>query len=177
MTSLEAVLALHKRFDAIEGRLEVVESRQDDTEAKVTTLEHEMKLLKNENRTLQLTTARIQADSRKNFLILHGLPESTPEEVKAKAEEYIHVTLRLPQITPDECRKFGNAPTDNSKVRPTSVHFAHINEREAVFSASRKINHPTIAVYTDRPKILRDEANKRRAARPQRQPGHSSQPK
>jgi len=164
-----AVLALHKRFDVMDGRLEEIESKQEAMEAKVETLENEMQLLRKENYILQLNTARIQAEAKKNFLVIHGLPEVTSEEVKAKVTEYIHVTLRLPQITPDECRKFGNTPADNSKVRPTSVRFADINEREAVFTASRKIKHPTIAVYTHRPKILRDEAKKRRTAQPQRQ--------
>jgi hypothetical protein len=142
-------------------------NRVEQTEIKISKLESQVEALQKENHGLQLSNARALAETRKNFLIFHGVREGTPEEVKMEISDYLKTTLGFPTITPIECRKFGNLPSDKNKVRPTSVQFTAFTDRETVFTASRKVKHFTISVYTDRPKILRDEANNRRTRLPQ----------
>ena len=130
----------------------------------VESLERKVDDLDNDNRALREDLDSIEQYSRRNCLVVHGIPESK-EDSRDAALHVFNGRLDVP-VTPhciDRSHRLGRFQPSSNKPRPVIVKFVSYETRRQVFLAKRRLKGTKIVITENLTKRRSDLLNRTRA--------------
>ena len=130
----EAVEFIAKKFDQYETERKEKEKIINDLQRKVSEISNEIEVLKN-------SLDRQQKYSRRNCVLIHGIPEQKGEDTDEQALKIIREELgeTADKSDLDRAHRIGTFKEDKSKCRSIIVKFSRYNVREKVFKNKKKL--------------------------------------
>ena len=130
----EAVEFIAKKFDQYETERKEKEKIINDLQRKVSEISNEIEVLKN-------SLDRQQKYSRRNCVLIHGIPEQKGEDTDEQALKIIREELgeTVDKSDLDRAHRIGTFKEDKSKCRSIIVKFSRYNVREKVFKNKKKL--------------------------------------
>ena len=130
----EAVEFIAKKFDQYETERKEKEKIINDLQGKVSEISNEIEVLKN-------SLDRQQQYSRRNCVLIHGIPEQKGEDMDEQALKIIREELgeTVEKSDLDRAHRIGAFKEDKSKCRAIIVKFSRYNVREKVFKNKKKL--------------------------------------
>ena len=130
----EAVEFIAKKFDQYETERKEKEKIINDLQGKVSEISNEIEVLKN-------SLDRQQQYSRRNCVLIHGIPEQKGEDMDEQALKIIREELgeTVEKSDLDRAHRIGAFKEDKSRFRSIIVKFSRYNVREKVFKNKKKL--------------------------------------
>ena len=130
----EAVEFIAKKFDQYETERQEKEKIINDLQGKVSEISNEIEVLKN-------SLDRQQQYSRRNCVLIHGIPEQKGEDMDEQALKIIREELgeTVEKSDLDRAHRIGAFKEDKSRFRSIIVKFSRYNVREKVFKNKKKL--------------------------------------
>ena len=136
----DAVDFISNKFDDFErGRLE--------KEKIIKNLKEEVTYLRGKVDDITAETDRQEQYSRRNCLLIHGLPESKNENTDLLAMEVIETKMDI-KITDndiDRTHRIGK-PKSNGKSKPVIIKFVRYNDRKKIFSSKKLLKDSRLSI-------------------------------
>ena len=130
----EAVEFIAEKFDQYETERKEKEKIINDLQGKVSEISNEIEVLKN-------SLDRQQQYSRRNCVLIHGIPEQKGEDMDEQALKIIREELgeTVEKSDLDRAHRIGAFKEDKSRFRSIIVKFSRYNVREKVFKNKKKL--------------------------------------
>ena len=130
----EAVEFIANKFDQYETERKEKEKTINDLQGKVSEISNEIEVLKH-------SLDRQQQYSRRNCVLIHGIPEQKGEETDEQTLKIIIEELgeTVEKSDLDRAHRIGAFKEDKSKCRAIIVKFSKYNVREKVFKNKKKL--------------------------------------
>ena len=130
----EAVEFIANKFDQYETERKEKEKTINDLQGKVSEISNEIEVLKH-------SLDRQQQYSRRNCVLIHGIPEQKGEDTDEQALKIIREELgeTVEKSDLDRTHRIGAFKEDKSKCRPIIVKFSRYNVRDKVFKNKKKL--------------------------------------
>ena len=130
----EAVEFIAKKFDQYETERKEKEKIINDLQGKVSEISNEIEVLKN-------SLDRQQQYSRRNCVLIYGIPEQKGEDMDEQALKIIREELgeTVEKSDLDRAHRIGAFKEDKSRFRSIIVKFSRYNVREKVFKNKKKL--------------------------------------
>ena len=132
----------------------------------VESLERRVGDLDNDNRALREELDTMEQYSRRNCLVVHGIPESETKEDCSDALLHVFNGKLNVSVAPhgiDRSHRLGRFQPSSNKPRPVIVKFVSYETRRQVFSAKRRLKGTKIVVTENLTKRRSDLLNRTRA--------------
>ena len=167
--------AVYKAMNLDDIKQDVYKSVSMDistTNAKVTSLQTKIDNLEAEKSKLADEIDDLEQYSRRNCLLIHGIPESNKEDTTAACLENINKKLKvnLTRDHLDRTHRVGkrkSSESDDAKPRPIIMKFISYTQRQAVFRTKKNLKGSNLLITesltTKRMAVLRAAQNKVRA--------------
>ena len=137
---------INDAFNEISTMAEIIESKLSIQENTINVLEKDRNLLKEKLEDQQQYT-------RRNMLLIHGIPEEKNESTDEKAiKVFSDIGVALNNHDINRSHRIGsvksNSSTNKKKIRPIIVSFISYKDRKRVYDAKRKLKN-TKTVITE----------------------------
>ena len=140
-----------------QGELEDLKSKVTTVESTVTNLQQEVTLLKSSNKQLQDHVIRLEAQSRRDNLILDGIPEEegeTSEDCRRKVYNIIQSNLKIADahdIRIVRCHRLGGKKPNSARPRSMIFKLHWFGDRERIWEARKNLQGSKLWLQEDFP--------------------------
>ena len=142
-----AHLDLKDALDFISNKFDDFERDRFEEEKIIKDLKEEVTYLRGKVDDITAETDRQEQYSRRNCLLIHGLPESKNENTDLLAMEAIETKMNI-KITDndiDRTHRIGK-PKNNGKPRPVIIKFVRYNDRKKIFSSKKLLKDSGVSI-------------------------------
>ena len=141
------LLDLKDAVDFISNKFDDFERDRLEKEKIIKDLKEEVTYLRGKVDDITAETDRQEQYSRRNCLLIHGLPESKNENTDLLAMEAIETKMNI-KITDndiDRTHRIGK-PKNNGKPRPVIIKFVRYNDRKKIFSSKKLLKDSGVSI-------------------------------
>ena len=135
-------------------------------EARVEYLENNLATLKSENVTLsshmklqQEKCLKLEAQSRRENLVLDGIAESTPDDCLSKVKHIFTNIMKVQNVNEikiERCHRLGPRLPNMTRPRPVIFKFNWFEDRQRVWASRQKLKGTNYWISEDFPQEIRD---------------------
>ena len=141
------LLDLKEAVDFISNKFDDFERDRLEKEKVIKDLKEEVTYLRGKVDDITAETDRQEQYSRKNCLLIHGLPESKKENTDLLAMEAIETKMNI-KITDNDIDRTHKIrkPKNNIKPRPAVIKFVQYNDRKKIFSSKKLLKDLGVSI-------------------------------
>ena len=156
---LTAVKDLNVRFDSLEFKLDKFESTISELKTENEQLKSENLSLNKKMCDLAIKVDNLEGQSRRDNLIIHGVPETkdkleTWEDSERIIDSIFKDKMGLTNLRYERVHRLGRF--SNSKIRPIIVKFTSYKDRSSVFSKKKMLKGSNIFINEDFTKRIQE---------------------
>ena len=141
------VLDLKEAVDFISNKFDEFERDRLEKEKVIKDLKEEVTYLREKVDDITAETDRQEQYSRRNCLLIHGLPESKNENTDHLAMEAIETKMNI-KITDNDIDRTHRIrkPKHNGKPRPVIIKFVRYHDRKKIFSSKKLLKDSGVSI-------------------------------
>ena len=134
-------------MDFISNKFDEFERDRLKKEKIIKNLKEEVTYLRGKVNNITAETDRQEQHSRRNYLLIHGIPENKNENTNVLAMEVIEtkMDIKITENDIDRTHRIGR-PKKNGKPRPVIMKFVWYNDRKKVFSSKKLLKDSGVLI-------------------------------
>ena len=138
------------------SKFDEYEKERLEREARIVELESKVVSLSNTVEKLEYTADKMERYSRRNSILIHGLPEVKGEDTDSLVIETVKEKMGsdISSAHIDRTHRIGAPPKQSGKVRPVIVKFVQYNDRRKIYTNKNLLKGTKVSI-TESPTVRR----------------------